>query len=161
MTEPNKLSKCHNAPVTIEGVGDFIDGDKVVTMHYQCTECGEACDVDYYAADGVGRKPLSEPTNLSGASPNTPQTQTLEEILASFCDYCEGKGYTETGGMAMEDDLVEKVPCDEPMHDPELLTAINQLMIPRTEHEARVKDLEEDMDKLVKKLVAVTLKETS
>lgn len=52
----------------------------------------------------------------------TTTRQSLEaetqQILDRTCDYCQGKGYTETGGMAMEDDLVEKIPCDEPIHDP-------------------------------------------
>jgi hypothetical protein len=35
------------------------------------------------------------------------------DICRSHCPYCDGKGYVETGGMAMEDDLVEQEVCDE------------------------------------------------
>lgn len=37
----------------------------------------------------------------------------LKGSLVATCEWCNGKGYTETGGMAMEDDLVEKEPCDQ------------------------------------------------
>lgn len=37
----------------------------------------------------------------------------VEKKVISLCDYCYGKGYVETNGMAMEDDLVEKIPCEE------------------------------------------------
>lgn len=36
----------------------------------------------------------------------------VERELQKTCDECDGKGYTETGGMAMEDDLVEREPCE-------------------------------------------------
>jgi hypothetical protein len=40
------LSKCHQAPVKLAGgLGDFRDDDRAVTMHYECTKCGEACDL--------------------------------------------------------------------------------------------------------------------
>jgi hypothetical protein len=35
-----------------------------------------------------------------------------ERITPEGCSWCDYKGYTETGGMAMEDDLVEKEPCE-------------------------------------------------
>lgn len=42
----SELSKCHKAPVKLSGgVGDFSDNDRVVTMHYICTKCNEACDL--------------------------------------------------------------------------------------------------------------------
>lgn len=46
---------------------------------------------------------------------NTELGEILTEV-ENTCDYCDGKGYTETGGMSMEDDLVEQTPCDEPIH---------------------------------------------
>lgn len=45
-----QLSKCHQAPVELSGgVGDFSDSDRVMTMHYVCTECKQPCDL--YVAD--------------------------------------------------------------------------------------------------------------
>lgn len=57
-------------------------------------------------------------------------TNDIREILTSLCEDCDGKGYTETGGMAMEDDLVEKWPCDNDLHSEKtaqsILTLFNQ-----------------------------------
>lgn len=40
------LSNCHKAPVkVVGGAGDFSDNDRAVTMHYECSSCGEPCDV--------------------------------------------------------------------------------------------------------------------
>ena len=41
----DKLSNCHNAPVTIGGVGDFDDRDRVSTQYYVCSECSKPCDL--------------------------------------------------------------------------------------------------------------------
>lgn len=38
--------------------------------------------------------------------------ERVKQKLTSLCDYCEGKGYVEEGGMAIEDDLVTRHPCD-------------------------------------------------
>lgn len=59
-SEPNPISKCHNAPTTLEGgLGDFKDSDRPVTMHYECTECHEACDVAIASADADRQTPAS------------------------------------------------------------------------------------------------------
>lgn len=39
--------------------------------------------------------------------------ERVEREVVNLCDYCDGKGYIEIGGTAMEDDLVEKEPCGE------------------------------------------------
>lgn len=47
MEHDDFLSKCHNAPYrSVGGITDFI-GDKGegVTMHAECTKCGEPCDL--------------------------------------------------------------------------------------------------------------------
>ena len=41
----NETSKCCNAPVSIEGIGDFREQDEVCTQHYSCTKCGKPCDL--------------------------------------------------------------------------------------------------------------------
>jgi len=46
----NKLngdkSRCCNAPTKlVGGIGDFSDHDEAITMHYECTKCGIACDL--------------------------------------------------------------------------------------------------------------------
>lgn len=42
----NNLSSCHHAETKlVGGVGDFSDHEEGITMHYECTECGEACDL--------------------------------------------------------------------------------------------------------------------
>jgi len=54
MTDSKHLSACHKAPTILRGgIGDFSDHDEVVTMHYECTECHEPCDiwVDSTSAD--------------------------------------------------------------------------------------------------------------
>lgn len=38
-------SLCHNAPVKVVGGGDFNDQDRAITMHYECTECDQSCDL--------------------------------------------------------------------------------------------------------------------
>ena len=38
-------SKCCGAEVTVGGLGDFDDDDKVCTRYYICKSCGNACDV--------------------------------------------------------------------------------------------------------------------
>lgn len=40
-----KLSTCHQAPVTIGGMGDFDDKARVVTQYYVCSKCSQPCDV--------------------------------------------------------------------------------------------------------------------
>lgn len=45
MYQAKYLSECCNAEVKAEGQGDFRDNDKVVTMYYICTKCGEPCDI--------------------------------------------------------------------------------------------------------------------
>jgi hypothetical protein len=41
-----QLSNCHKAPVKlVGGTGDFSSHEKGITMHYQCSKCGEACDL--------------------------------------------------------------------------------------------------------------------
>ncbi len=44
--EKEKLSNCCNAPVTIGGIGDFNDNDRIQTRYYVCIECKEACDLE-------------------------------------------------------------------------------------------------------------------
>lgn len=39
-----ELSACHQAPMTVEGMGDFDDNDKVVTQYHVCTACNEMCN---------------------------------------------------------------------------------------------------------------------
>lgn len=39
-------SACHNAPVKlVGGQGDFSDREEGITMHYECEQCHEACDL--------------------------------------------------------------------------------------------------------------------
>lgn len=39
-------SLCHQAPViVVGGRGDFNDNDKGITLHYECTECHQPCDL--------------------------------------------------------------------------------------------------------------------
>ena len=45
MIEHLTKSKCCKASVKVEGIGDFRDNDKPVTMHYVCVACGKPCDV--------------------------------------------------------------------------------------------------------------------
>lgn len=43
------VSRCHHARVrTNEPVPDFFDGriERVATMYFVCTECGQPCDVE-------------------------------------------------------------------------------------------------------------------
>jgi hypothetical protein len=48
--DPTYLSDCHNAPVyATGGAGDFKDSDRGITMHYECTECKQACN--FHAKD--------------------------------------------------------------------------------------------------------------
>lgn len=61
--------------------------------------------------------------------------KTIEEILTSLCEDCDGKGYTETGGMAMEDDLAEKRPCENKLHDSKSTAAIVELVSTHQEAE--------------------------
>jgi len=39
------LSKCCNALVRAEGMGDFKDKDEVCTMYYVCQSCNNPCDI--------------------------------------------------------------------------------------------------------------------
>lgn len=41
----NYKSKCCNASVSIRGIGDFSNKDKVNTYYFICNKCKEACDV--------------------------------------------------------------------------------------------------------------------
>lgn len=43
--QPNDLSSCHQAPVTIGGRGDFDDKDRAVTQYYVCSKCNNPCDL--------------------------------------------------------------------------------------------------------------------
>lgn len=46
----NELSKCCKAPVKlVGGRGDFSDHEEGITMHYECSRCGEMCDL--YVSD--------------------------------------------------------------------------------------------------------------
>lgn len=67
MSKP--LSNCHQAPVKlVGGTGDFSDHDKGITMHYECTQCGKACDID----DSNNKELASQPK------------PSLDEILDGF-----------------------------------------------------------------------------
>ena len=39
-------STCCKAPVYSAGKGDFHKQDRAITMHYECTQCNRACDVE-------------------------------------------------------------------------------------------------------------------
>ena len=43
-TEQKELSACCNAPMTVGGIGDFDDKDKVCTQYYVCSKCKRPCD---------------------------------------------------------------------------------------------------------------------
>lgn len=65
--------------------------------------------------------------------------EQIDEILNNLCDYCEGKGYIETGGKSIEDDLIEKEPCPIEIHDliPTAKQALLALIV-TAEREARI-----------------------
>lgn len=63
-------------------------------------------------------------TDPAKASSGGDLENQLEEILTGLCEDCDGKGYFETGGMAMEDDLVERTPCVNKLHDKQSTTAL-------------------------------------
>lgn len=61
-TNSQDLSACHQASVELSGgIGDFSDSDRVMTRHYVCTTCKEACDL--YMSEQPG--PLDELYNPS------------------------------------------------------------------------------------------------
>ena len=39
-----RISKCCNAPVMVQGKGDFNDNDEVCTCYYQCLHCLKSCE---------------------------------------------------------------------------------------------------------------------
>lgn len=44
-TPKEPKSKCCNAPVTVEGMGDFHDKDEVCTCYHVCSKCEKPCDI--------------------------------------------------------------------------------------------------------------------
>ena len=40
-----QLSQCCSTPVKTVGSGDFHEKDRVCTMHYECNECGQPCNI--------------------------------------------------------------------------------------------------------------------
>ena len=105
MTEPNTLSKCHNAPVvTCEGAVWDIDPKTIKrgsTYYYGCTECREACDLqppntlDEYGIVG-DLSDVKIPPQIKGKLEyhSTPNTDTLdeqiEEILEQHREWMRG-----------------------------------------------------------------------
>ena len=45
MNKQEPLSKCCNAPITTEGMGDFTNKDRECTCYNKCTKCGKPCDI--------------------------------------------------------------------------------------------------------------------
>lgn len=60
------LSACHQASVKlVGGVGDFSDTDEGITMHYECSECGQPCDLynpdnRQFATQANAKNPIKE-----------------------------------------------------------------------------------------------------
>lgn len=69
--------------------------------------------------------------------------ESIEALLAGLCEDCDGRGYTETGGMAMEDDLVERWPCDNPLHSKETVQKFLTLVEAYTRQQNRLARIDE------------------
>lgn len=85
-TQPNhseELSDCHQAPVKlVGGRGDFSNHDAGITMHYECTECGEACDIANYSDDEVNIEVIAYPAGSRFIGPGDDVVISAEKLQA-------------------------------------------------------------------------------
>lgn len=94
-TEDKKYSACCRASVTLSGgIGDFSDNDKVITRHYICTKCNNACNLlatappleepydDFYDESTGNPGKVPESANPGEDAKNTPVIYNPNDDLA-------------------------------------------------------------------------------
>ncbi len=83
MTSKLKLSKCHEAPCKlVGGIGDFSDHEEGITMHYECTECGQPCDFHIPNEKAI-KDVYKDNADFDGSEEILIPYEAIEEILAA------------------------------------------------------------------------------
>lgn len=83
----NNLSSCHHAETRlVGGVGDFSDHEEGITMHYECTECGEACDLLPIASNNL-KEQIKSVLFLDERMTNEIADPTIAQILTLTIDF--------------------------------------------------------------------------
>jgi hypothetical protein len=95
-----ELSACHHAPVKlVGGHGDFSDHEEGITMHYECTECHEPCDI------AIKQEAVKEHLAKVGSKGGKAKAKAFEQV-----EKRRRKWLGKTGGQYQVTDLATPKP---------------------------------------------------
>jgi len=81
-TSNTQISDCCSAPISVNGLGDFHDNDRAVTMCYVCSKCQKVCDLLSTSNTNVPETSDSDTSETSRIVSDTSNTLAENELRA-------------------------------------------------------------------------------